>query len=82
MKKLFFCIVITASIGTACSNESTKEKEPQTDAATHTHEDGSTHQNHDTIEHHQEEFQAQTDSTVASEAKHEHSHGDDHSHSH
>ena len=80
MKKLFFCIAITALIGTACSNESSKE--PQTDAATHTHEDGTTHQNHETEEHHQEEFQAQMDSSVAPETKHEHSHDDDHSHTH
>lgn len=41
------------------------------------HEDGSTHQDHQGAEHHQEEFQVETDSTILNQdTEHRHSHKD------
>jgi hypothetical protein len=75
MKKVF----ISAFIGIAslliisCGNN--------TESNTHTHEDGSTHTDHDTTQPMQEEFMV-SDSTHMDSIRQEHTHKDGEKHSH
>jgi len=79
MKRILFIagmyIVLQSLI--ACGNESSNA---ETDAKTHTHEDGSTHADHDTTKPAQQEFQL-SDSTKTDTTK-MHSHGGSKPHSH
>jgi uncharacterized lipoprotein NlpE involved in copper resistance len=75
MKKIFFAVMLCASVFTfiSCNNESKPE-------GTHTHEDGSTHGEHtDTTKPAQQEFNA-ADTTKKDTGVHKHADGEEHSH--
>jgi uncharacterized lipoprotein NlpE involved in copper resistance len=75
MKKAIFTALIgLASVSiTGCANNS--------ESNVHTHEDGSTHADHDTIKPAQEEFMIR-DTTHTDSAGREHTHKDGEKHSH
>ena len=71
MKKLILGLSLFSFFAIACGDASHDHGD-----GTHTHEDGSTHTDHDTTTYHQEEFDAVNDSTSS------HTHEDGSSHTH
>jgi len=85
MKNLFFAIIAAAFLFSSCGNNSEKKTN------THTHHDGSVHNNHDEsheVAPKQEVFEVESDSievkndTSKTEAKKEHSHSHNGGHTH
>lgn len=85
MKNILFAIAIFAISLSSCGNKSTKE------TGTHTHDDGTVHENHNHGSEEmpeQELFEVQIDSlsnekdSLKSEDKTEHSHDGGHKHTH
>ncbi len=74
MKSFIYILIVSLFYLSACGSSSTAEHDHGHEDGTHTHEDGSTHADHE--DHEQEEFMV-TDST-----SHEHMHedGEDHDH--
>lgn len=64
MKHIFIFLALTVFTIAGCRN-------PKSQDSTHTHDDGSIHQNHDDTTHHQQEFKVETDTS-----KHSHDHDD------
>jgi hypothetical protein len=76
MKKIFvFALFAIALVSYSCNDNSTKEP------GTHTHDDGTTHTDHDTTKPNQQEFKV-GDSTHTDSTHKEHSHGDSTKHTH
>ncbi|HKR05161.1 MAG TPA: hypothetical protein VJY62_11060 [Bacteroidia bacterium] len=82
MKKSFISLSIAAFLFAACSGNQNKEHDHND--GTHTHEDGSVHQNNEEDTAKQEEFTVPADtSSKMDESKKEHSHdGHEHPHKH
>lgn len=76
MKKFFSLAAIAAVILFAACNEATQE------SGTHTHEDGSTHTDHDTTRPPQQEFVVGDTTVKAVDSTKEHTHADGEKHSH
>lgn len=73
MKKLLLLISITAFLLTTACNSGTEKKD------THTHDDGSSHADHDTTKPEQQEFNV-ADTIKKDTTTHTHAKGEKHSH--
>jgi len=76
MKKNWLILSVAALFMTACAS-----KKDDKNGGTHTHEDGTVHENHDDTLNKQEEFKAAADTSSGHDHDKEHSH-DDHEHPH
>ena len=74
MKRFFYIAILAAFYLSACSGSSTEDHGHSHDEDTHTHEDGTTHADHE--DHEQEEF------TVTDSLTHEQMHEDSVEHDH
>jgi len=77
MKKIFFIAGLSITLCLAFSCKNNNKSEP----GTHTHDDGSTHSDHDTVKPKQEEF-VLPDSTHHDSTGKPHTHKDGEKHSH
>lgn len=74
MKNILMSMALVVAIASACTNDSKENN-------THTHDDGSAHQNHDTVKVTQEEFTVDSTKVDTVHEEHDHDHSDsDHKH--
>ncbi|MDX2046392.1 MAG: hypothetical protein SFU87_06380 [Chitinophagaceae bacterium] len=76
MKKLLFLLFVTAFISFISCNNNTKTESTDT----HTHADGSTHEDHDTSKPLQQEFKVADSAAKKDTGTHTHPDGAKHSH--